>query len=184
MRWPVPLLFAAALSGCGGFGAIDFAPFNLGKHAPDAGASPPQSVQTADLPPAADKAAPPASNAATAAADAAFMNDPGTTAATPAAAGPVGEIARTDLLGGWTVASGSESCQLFMTLTSWTGGYRASTRGCSSDTLKSISAWSLAGKQVVLAGNAGKPVAHLLASDQNHFNGQIDGQTQVITFFR
>ncbi len=49
--------------------------------------------------------------------------------AAPAAAGPVG---RTDLLGGWTIASSGNSCQLFMTLTSWTGGYRASTRGCAS----------------------------------------------------
>ena len=95
-----------------------------------------------------------------------------------------GDITRTDLLGGWTVASGSESCQLFMTLTSWTGGYRASTRGCTSDTLKSISAWNLTGKQVVLAGSAGKPVASLIASDMNHFNGQLDGQGQAITFYR
>ena len=44
-----------------------------------------------------------------------------------------GGVGRTDLLGGWTITSGGDSCQLFMTLTSWTGGYRASTRGCNSD---------------------------------------------------
>ena len=68
------------------------------------------------------------------------------------AAGPIG---RTDLLGGWTIASSGDSCQLFMTLTSWTGGYRASTRGCASEQLKSISAWNLNGSQVVLAGQGG-----------------------------
>lgn len=178
----LPMFLAGSLAGCGGFGAIDFAPFNLGKRAPDAGATPPPgAVQTADLPPP-DKSTP-AATAADAAANAAFMNDPGP-GGRSAAAAPTGDITRTDLLGGWTVASGSESCQLFMTLTSWTGGYRASTRGCTSDTLKSISAWNLTGKQVVLAGSAGKPVASLIASDMNHFNGQLDGQGQAITFYR
>lgn len=176
-------VLTATLAGCGGFGAIDFAPFNLGKRTPDAGATPSGAVQTAELPTAGEKPTPAVTSAANAAADAAFMNDPGA-GTRSAATTPTGDLARTDLLGGWTVASGTESCQLFMTLTSWTGGYRASTRGCNSDALKSISAWSLNGKQVVLAGAAGKPVAYLQASDMNHFNGQLDGQGQAITFYR
>src|SRR5690606_23494376 len=32
------------------------------------------------------------------------------------------EIGRSDMLGGWTVVSGSDNCKLFMTLTTWSGG--------------------------------------------------------------
>ncbi len=71
-----------------------------------------------------------------------------------------------------------------MTLTSWTGGYRASTRGCNSDVLRSISAWNLQGKQVVLAGQGGSPVAHLAVSGTNRFDGQVDGQGTAVTFYR
>jgi hypothetical protein len=101
----------------------------------------------------------------------------------PAGSG-TGGIGRTDLLGGWTITSGSDSCQLFMTLTSWTGGYRASTRGCSSDVLKSISAWNLQSGQVILAGQGGTPVAHLASSGTNRFDGQVDGQGVAVTFYR
>ena len=96
---------------------------------------------------------------------------------------PRGSIGRTDLLGGWTIASSGDSCQLFMTLTSWTGGYRASTRGCSSEQLKSISAWNLNGSQVVLAGQGGAPVATLQSSGGTRFDGQISGGGPV-SFYR
>ncbi|MBN9059529.1 MAG: AprI/Inh family metalloprotease inhibitor, partial [Rhizobiales bacterium] len=107
---------------------------------------------------------------------------------TPSAPPPVStasgaEIGRTDLLGGWTLQSGGESCQLFMTLTSWTGGYRASTRGCQSATLKSISAWSLNGSQVVLAGANGVSVASLTSSGKTQFNGQLNSGGAV-SFYR
>src|SRR5664279_3054016 len=87
----------------------------------------------------------------------------GSTAMTAPAtgSGANGGLGRTDLLGGWTITSGTDSCQLFMTLTSWTGGYRASTRGCTTELLKSISAWNLSGSDVILAGQAGTPVAKL-----------------------
>ena len=69
-----------------------------------------------------------------------------------------------------------------MTLTTWTGGYRASTRGCNSTLLKSISAWSLQGSQVVLAGQGGAAVAQLTTSGSNRFEGQASGQP--ISFYR
>jgi hypothetical protein len=94
-----------------------------------------------------------------------------------------GALGRTDLLGGWTIASSGDSCQLFMTLTSWTGGYRASTRGCSSDVLKSISAWNLSGSQVVLAGSGGSPVATLFSAGGSRFDGQT-GQGAPVSFYR
>jgi hypothetical protein len=92
------------------------------------------------------------------------------------------EVGRTDLLGGWTITAAGDSCQLFMTLTSWTGGYRASTRGCTSDLLKSISAWNLQGAEVVLAGQGGSPLARLASTGSNRFDGQAGGQ--LVSFYR
>lgn len=81
------------------------------------------------------------------------------------------EVGRTDLIGGWAVSSGGDTCQLFMSLTQWEGGYRASTRGCSNPRLASISAWELSGNRVQLKGEAGAPVATLAAAEETRFNG-------------
>lgn len=68
---------------------------------------------------------------------------------------------RTDLLGGWTISSGGDSCRLFMTLTSWSGGYRATTKACSSSLLSSISAWDLIQNKFVLKDGQGQTLAWL-----------------------
>lgn len=60
----------------------------------------------------------------------------------------------------------------FMTLTSWSGGYRANTRGCTSPVLSGISAWDLTGNQVVLKDGSGQIVAQLYSSAPGKFNGQ------------
>jgi hypothetical protein len=108
----------------------------------------------------------------------------GTDTAMTAPSGTAGSggLGRTDLLGGWTITAGNDSCQLFMTLTSWTGGYRASTKGCATPLLKSISAWNLQGTNVILAGAGGAPVATLASSGTNRFDGQANGQS--VTFYR
>ena len=174
---------AAALSGCGSFGAIGLGPMERQQKpvvsdtlppvasAPvtrNALAPPPMDPNAQTPPPITDGAMPGATpiNAAP-------------TTPPPVSTASGAEIGRTDLLGGWTLQSGGESCQLFMTLTSWTGGYRASTRGCQSPTLKSISAWSLNGSQVVLAGANGVSVASLSSSGKTQFNGQINGGAAV-----
>ncbi|KZK87353.1 Protease inhibitor Inh [Pseudovibrio sp. Ad13] len=82
-----------------------------------------------------------------------------------------GSVGRTDLLGGWSVSSGGDNCKLFMTLTKWSGGYRANTRGCSDATLSQISAWNLNGSQVVLKDAGGGNVATLSGAGTN-FSGQ------------
>lgn len=82
-----------------------------------------------------------------------------------------GSIGRTDLLGGWNVSSGGDNCKLFMTLTKWSGGYRANTRGCSDTTLSQISAWNLNGNQVVLKDAGGGNVA-TLSGGGSGFAGQ------------
>ncbi|WP_428649394.1 protease inhibitor Inh/omp19 family protein [Roseibium sp.] len=82
------------------------------------------------------------------------------------------EVGRTDLLGGWKLASGGDNCMAFMTLTSWSGGYRANTRGCATPVLSGIAAWDLNGKQVVLKDGSGLIVAQLYSSAPGKFDGQ------------
>jgi hypothetical protein len=172
-----PGFLAMALAGCGSIGAI-----GLGQNQ---GATEPvdtvmvSPVQSNTLPPVAGAAPPPGQGGIVGGApgtDTAALNQP---SAAPASS----TLGRTDLLGGWTIVSSGDSCQLFMTLTSWTGGYRASTRGCNSEVLKSISAWNLNGTQVVLAGTGGSPVATLAASGNTRFDGQT-GQGAAVSFYR
>jgi hypothetical protein len=171
-----PVAFAVALSGCGSIGAIGISPKAeaTSDTVNPVAVSP---VETSTLPPVAGA---PATN--TGVVGAAPAGQPGAVASAPQPASQAA-LGRTDLLGGWTIASSGDSCQLFMTLTSWTGGYRASTRGCSSEVLKSISAWNLAGSQVVLAGTGGSPVATLFASGGSRFDGQT-GQGSPVSFYR
>ncbi len=182
-KYLVPVVLAAALAGCGSFGAIGLPWQRAQAPAPlDPAALPP--VESAQLPPPGGEQQ--ANNAFPAGdgSDTEPLSQPQTAVAAPSEGAGPGGLGRTDLLGGWTIASGGDSCQLFMTLTSWTGGYRASTRGCNSDVLKSISAWNLQGKQVILAGQGGSPVAHLSSSGGNRFDGQTDGQGTSVTFYR
>jgi hypothetical protein len=189
----VPVCLVLALAGCGSVGAISFPSFGGGDKKAAAtdeadtinpAAVPP--VEQSNLPPPPTQGDPATGQATVAealpnGADASTALP--TTAPTPAPA-PSGSLGRTDLLGGWTIASSGDSCQLFMTLTSWTGGYRASTRGCTSDTLKSISAWNLEGKQVILAGQGGVAVARLSSSGGNRFDGSTEGGGTPVTFYR
>ena len=94
------------------------------------------------------------------------------------------EVRKADLSGGWTIASAGENCQLFMNLTTWTGGYRANTRGCTSDELKSVGAWDLNGKEVVLKDASGSPVARLYASSTTRFSGQTVVSSRGVQVFR
>nr|WP_280114425.1 protease inhibitor Inh/omp19 family protein [Roseibium hamelinense] len=86
------------------------------------------------------------------------------------------------MLGGWKLASGGDNCMAFMTLTTWSGGYRANTRGCATPALSSISAWDLTGKQVVLKDGNGAPVAQLYATSAQQFNGQTSAGSAVSLF--
>jgi hypothetical protein len=134
-------------------------------------AAPTAPVTQTTLPP------PPATTLPPAGTDAAAL-DPAmqTAAATPAPpATPGVELTRPDLLGSWTIAAAGDSCQLSMALTTWTGGYRASTRGCSNAALTGISAWTLEGNQVQLFNDAGATVVRLYPASKTQFNGQTEG---------
>ena len=83
------------------------------------------------------------------------------------------------MLGAWQLAAASDNCQLFMTLTTWTGGYRATTKGCSSVELSNITAWDLENNRVVLVGATGSQVASLVSAGGNRFSGQTKSGAQV-----
>ena len=184
-RYLVPVTLVIALAGCGSIGAIGL-PWKRDRQVVAAAASrcPPTAmapVQSADLAPL-DGTMPSAECRPTA------LDE-------RAAGAAAGQPDRDDRAGRRRQRarphrssrrlddhSAGDSCQLFMTLTSWTGGYRASTRGCTSDLLKSISAWNLQGSEVILAGQGGTPLARLASSGNNRFDGQRDGQ--VVSFYR
>jgi hypothetical protein len=181
LRRFLPLALALGLAGCGSVGAIGLGPMPKSGQVETAGGLPP-AVPSTQVPAGTRTAsAAPAGPAG----GAAPSDDAAASAApSPAVGGGSGGLGRTDLLGGWTISSAGDSCQLFMTLTTWTGGYRASTRGCSNGVLKSISAWNLDGKQVVLAGTGGAPVARLSSSGNNRFDGRTEGGAAPVTFYR
>jgi hypothetical protein len=195
-RTLVPVTLVIALAGCGSIGAVGV-PWGRDKQiAQQPQPLPPPmmntQVQSATLPPLdGTQTYPPTVGGAVAGTTMTPTTDglTGAPLAPPAGtqtamSGPANGAAlgRTDLLGGWTITSAGDSCQLFMTLTSWTGGYRASTRGCTTDTLKSISAWNLQGTSVVLAGQGGSPVATLASTGPNRFDGQAGAQP--VSFYR
>ncbi len=102
-------------------------------------------------------------------------------------------VAFNDLIGGWTITSGTSTCtQFFLNGTPWESGYRGSTRDCPNETLSSISSWSLDGQEVVLYA-AGVPIARLypvsLVRDGTlvvsaRFEGQILAGGTPVSFFR
>jgi hypothetical protein len=81
------------------------------------------------------------------------------------------EVTRETLVGAWKVSTGGGSCQMFMALTKWTGGYRAASRGCPGDAAN-VAAWDVKGKQVVLSDSDGTTVARLYSSGAERFDGQ------------
>ena len=97
-------------------------------------------------------------------------------------AGPAVKIGRADLLGGWKVTAGNDNCQLFMSLTGWAGGYRATTRGCSANPLVAVQAWSLNGEEVALLNGSGETVVRLIAAEKTRLNGRTGDGLGVLVF--
>ena len=100
----------------------------------------------------------------------------------PADANSSVKLGRADLLGGWKITSDTDQCQLFMNLTSWKGGYRATTRGCSSPALQNISAWDLNGRQVTLKDGNGAAIATVFPTEAERFSGQTAGGSKLSVF--
>ncbi|WP_208976935.1 protease inhibitor Inh/omp19 family protein [Stappia sp. ES.058] len=103
----------------------------------------------------------------------------------PLAGGPpptAREIGRSDMLGGWSLASGADNCKLFMTLTTWKGGYRANSRGCATPNLQTVSAWDLQGKQVSLKDGEGATIAELYSTGAERFSGRTASGVPISVF--
>ena len=140
-------------------------------------------VRTASLPPPV-QTAPPVETPAPVSPEA--LPDPALAGAPPATTPPQAEaleISRADLSGAWRLAAGGQSCMINFSLTSWTGGNRASTRGCNSPQFANISAWELNGKTVTLkSGSDALPVASLVATQPQTFNGSTtDGAAITVS---
>jgi hypothetical protein len=104
---------------------------------------------------------------------------PGTqvAAATPPAGGGA-PVSRDALVGAWKVSTAGSSCQMFMALTQWSGGFRAASRGCPGDAA-SVSAWDVAGSQVVLKDSSGNTVARLFSSGASRFDGTTNSGAPI-----
>lgn len=187
----VAVMIAGALGGCTRLGLGDGPSYSSGSRPPQTyeplAPAPTAPVTQGTLQPLTpppgtpaptDPNAPPAPNAMPA------QPAPGPMAsAAPVDSAKAPTIGRTELLGGWRVATGSDSCQLFMNLTSWAGGYRAISKGCTSPDLQKISAWDLQGKTVTLKGSDGSTVATLMGAGGEKFSGRTSS-SQPITLSR
>ena len=81
-------------------------------------------------------------------------------------------MTKEELIGRWTLAADGQTCDIFLSLTKWTGGYRAASRGCSGQSAV-ISAWDVKGKQVVLADSTGANVAGLYKTASERYSGAL-----------
>ena len=97
---------------------------------------------------------------------------------------PTINFGRNAVLGAWNVSTKADTCALNLSLTTWTGGFRASTRKCSTDQLSTIGAWNVAGKQLTLYNKTGGVIARLVASGDNRFDGTTETGGTSISVFR
>ncbi len=103
-----------------------------------------------------------------------FPNAPETEGPSPEeiqnAAANAPDVTRDSMVGRWTIATGGSTCDVFLALTQWTGGYRAASRGCA-DQASTISAWNVVGKEVVLNDSSGNRFAGLYKTGESRFQG-------------
>ncbi|MCB1492899.1 MAG: protease inhibitor Inh/omp19 family protein [Rhodobiaceae bacterium] len=84
-----------------------------------------------------------------------------------------------EMSGGWTVTDGSGSCSLFMSTTAWTGGYRAVTRGCPSEALKTVNAWNVVDGKIALKDANGTEIARLTRTGETRYEGGFSAGGRV-----
>lgn len=87
-------------------------------------------------------------------------------------------LTKEELIGRWTLASGGQTCDIFLSLTKWTGGYRAASRGCSGK-VALVSAWDVQGKQILLADSSGEKVARLYKTASERYDGSLNDGNAV-----
>jgi hypothetical protein len=82
------------------------------------------------------------------------------------------EVSRQALLGTWQTSVSGGSCQLALSLTQWTGGYRAASLRCPG-AAANIASWDVSGNQVVLNDRDGNNVARLYQSAPERYDGTL-----------
>lgn len=100
------------------------------------------------------------------------------TVATQVAEANAPELTREALIGRWSAGTGGSTCDVFLSLTKWTGGYRAASRGCVGSAA-AISAWDVQGKQVILADSSGNQVARLYQSANERYDGSTSAGQSI-----
>lgn len=117
--------------------------------------------------------------------DGSLESDPfGETGALDQAGGDAGAgIDENDMIGVWSAVTPAANCSVNLSLTSWQGGFRASTRNCGDVQLATLSAWSVEGQQVLLLGTEGTPLGRLFRTGPTRYAGQLE-TGEALTFFR
>ncbi len=88
-------------------------------------------------------------------------------------------VTREALVGAWQVDTGGSRCQLFLSLTKWSGGYRAASRGCAAAALSDVQAWDVKGKQIVLVNSNGGTAARLYRSAGTRYDGSTSSGSAI-----
>ena len=91
-------------------------------------------------------------------------------------------VSRNSVLGAYKVTTDGGNCQIILSLTKWSGGYRAASRGCPGK-VADVSAWDVSGSQVVLKDSSGSNVANLDSTGNARYEGRTNGG-QNITLYR
>lgn len=174
---PLALMLAAALTGCqrtaGFFGSSGSGSQQTAS-----------SLEPAPLPPVRESQLEPVQQGSQQSPQG-FPDDAGTVDVASASPPPAGEtpLSRQAMIGAWTVSTGGSSCQIFLALTKWSGGYRAASRGCSAPSIADVQAWDVKGSRVVLVNASGGTAASLSRSSDQRYNGSTTSG-ESITFTR
>ena len=84
--------------------------------------------------------------------------------------------------GVYGLTTGSTNCRIILALTSWSGGYRASTTGCGGSDLAEVSAWDVRNNKLLIKDNNGAVVATLVKTGDRAFTGTSKTGAKVIIF--
>lgn len=101
----------------------------------------------------------------------------------PEPPGGAAAVTEDDLIGAWTATTPAATCSINLSLTSWQGGFRASTRNCGDLQLAGLTAWSIDGQQVILRDTEGAPLGRLFRTGPTRYAGQLD-TGDALTLFR
>jgi hypothetical protein len=101
----------------------------------------------------------------------------------PQPPGGATDVTEDDLIGAWSAATPVATCSINLSLTTWQGGYRASTRNCADVQMAGLTAWSIEGQQVLLRDTEGAPIGRLYRTGPTRYAGQMDSG-DALTLFR